>query len=60
MDYNKWLDRANQDIKVVEIIKHEGLEGLEDSFCYNCQQAAEKFLKALLIKNEKSYPKRMT
>jgi len=56
-DYAKWLDRARQDLKLIEIIYEEGLEGLEDSFCYMCQQAAEKLLKAFIVKNEKNGPR---
>jgi hypothetical protein len=33
-DYLKWLERAEQDLKLVDIIFKEGLKGLEDSFCY--------------------------
>lgn len=56
-DYTKWLDRAGQDIKLIDVIYKEGLEGLEDSFCYTCQQAAEKLLKAFIIKNERNVPR---
>lgn len=34
---------------MVEIIKSEGMEGLEDSSCYMCHQASEKLLKAFLL-----------
>jgi HEPN domain-containing protein len=57
IDYNKWLQRANQDFKLLEIIYTEGIEGLEDSFCYNCHQAAEKLLKAFILKSEKNIPR---
>jgi HEPN domain-containing protein len=56
-DYIKWLNRASQDIKMIESIKDDGLEGMEDSFCYLCHQAVEKLLKALVIKEEKSVQK---
>lgn len=56
-DYVKWLNRAEQDLRLIEIIYNEDLEGLEDSFCYMCQQASEKLLKALIVKNEKRVPK---
>ena len=56
-DYVKWLNRAEQDLRLIEIIYSEDLEGLEDSFCYMCQQASEKLLKALIVKNEKRVPK---
>ena len=56
-DYTKWMDRAGQDLRLIEVIYKEDLEGLEDSFCYMCQQAAEKLLKAFVVKNEKSVPR---
>lgn len=56
-DYAKWLSRAEQDLKLINIIYNGDLEGLEDSFCYMCQQASEKLLKAFIVKNEKKVPK---
>lgn len=56
-DYTKWLERANQDFRLIEIINREGIIGLEDSFCYICHQCAEKLLKAFIIKHEKTAPK---
>ena len=53
-DHNRWLERANQDLKMLNIINKEGLEGMEDSFCYITHQAAEKLLKAFIVKNERS------
>ncbi|MDO6353824.1 HEPN domain-containing protein [Caloramator sp. CAR-1] len=50
-DYKKWLQRAQQDLKVIELINKEGIEGIEDTFCYLCQQAAEKYLKAFILYN---------
>ena len=56
-DYKKWLGRARQDMKMLELIYNEGLEGMADSFCYICHQAIEKLLKAYIIKYEKMAPK---
>ncbi|HHW57825.1 MAG TPA: HEPN domain-containing protein [Clostridia bacterium] len=56
-DYKKWLKRAEQDYKIAETIKEEGIEGLEDSFCYICHQTAEKLLKAFLLYNSDFVPK---
>ena len=47
-DFAKWLERAGQDLKLVDVIYKESLEGFEDPFCYICQQAAE-ILSILLI-----------
>ena len=56
-DFLKWLERAEQDIKLIAVVNKEGLSGFEDSFCYLCQQAAEKLLKAFIIKNENNVPR---
>lgn len=45
IDYKKWFSRAEQDTKVLEYILDEGICGLEDTFCYLCQQAAERYIK---------------
>lgn len=56
-DYRRWLERANQDVKLLEATYRAGVEGTEDSFCYICHQAAEKLLKALLVKRERMAPR---
>jgi HEPN domain-containing protein len=56
-DHRKWFERAKQDLKMISLVYTEGLNGMEDSFCYLCHQAAEKLLKALLLKYEKTAPK---
>lgn len=56
-DYRKWLDRAEQDMKMICIIEKEGIEGIADTFCYICHQAAEKLFKAFLIKKGNAVPK---
>jgi HEPN domain-containing protein len=55
-DYRKWLERARQDLKLLEVVYLGGLNGIEDSFCYICHQAAEKLMKAFLVKHEKTVP----
>lgn len=53
-----WLIKADNDIKIIE---HELMlpesERVNDAICFHCQQAAEKYLKALLIFNESDVPK---
>lgn len=46
-----WLTRANEDIRVAEILLKEG--GLPNTICFHSQQAAEKHLKAYLAFQEK-------
>ena len=53
-----WLKKADNDIKIIE---HELMlpesEWVNDAICFHCQQAAEKYLKALLIFHESDVPK---
>lgn len=58
-DYLKnWIAKADNDLM---IIKHELFlpesEWVTDMICYHCQQAAEKYLKALLIYQDREIPK---
>jgi HEPN domain-containing protein len=52
INYQDWIDRAEQDMRVLKILKKNGFEDMEDSICYNCHQAAEKLLKAFLLLKE--------
>ena len=45
----EWINKAQKDIKTVEIMKE--YEDMTEIICFHCQQAVEKYLKALLIKN---------
>lgn len=45
----EWIDKANKDIKAVEKLKDE--LDITEIVCFHCQQAVEKYLKALLIYN---------
>ena len=53
VDYRKWIQRADQDKKMLEVIYETGIEGMEDSFCYICHQGTEKILKALILRYER-------
>ena len=44
---NGWLDRANADIALAEHLL-SGEAAFLDAIAFHCQQAAEKYLKALL------------
>lgn len=56
-DYLKWLERGLSDIRYLRIARENGLEGLENPFCYNAHQAAEKLLKSVLVKYDNSAPR---
>lgn len=51
----EWTIKADKDIKTVEIMKDIG--DVTEIVCFHCQQAVEKYLKALLIKNNKEVTK---
>ena len=44
---NEWIEKANKDIKAVEKLKDDN--EITEIICFHCQQAVEKYLKALLI-----------
>ncbi len=50
-----WINKAEKDIKTVEIMKE--YNDLTEIICFHCQQAVEKYLKALLIKNDEDITK---
>lgn len=43
-----WLLKAERDLGLASYAKDEGLD-YPDLICYHCQQAAEKYLKALVV-----------
>jgi len=53
----KWLLKANEDIAVIERLLEFEPEQYTSAICFHCQQAVEKFLKAVLIKNDIDFPK---
>jgi HEPN domain-containing protein len=53
---NLWIEKANQDVKTVEILIQSN-EGPSEIICFHCQQAAEKFLKAFLIDKNIEFPR---
>lgn len=57
INYQDWIRRAEQDIRVLRTLNKSGFEEMEDSVCYNCQQAAEKLLKAFLLMKENKFVK---
>lgn len=47
--YKEWLAKALQDMRSAHILYEHG--GDNDTVCYFCQQAAEKYLKGFLLKH---------
>ena len=52
---NEWLERANEDLRVAELLYHDG--GFLAPVAFHAQQAAEKFLKAYLSLLQVEFPK---
>lgn len=51
----EWIAKADKDIKTVEIMRD--IKDVTEIVCFHCQQATEKYLKVLLIKNNIDFPK---
>ena len=49
----EWLDHASNDLNSARFLTRMRPEPIE-IICYHCQQAAEKYLKALLIQQDKN------
>ena len=50
MLHEEWVEKAEGDYKTAVILKRQRKEPQYDAACYHCQQSAEKYLKAYLIK----------
>lgn len=51
----EWIEKADKDIRAVEKLKTE--KDITEITCFHCQQAVEKYLKALLIYNDQDIQK---
>ncbi len=52
-----WLKKAENDYQGAIDLSRRRKKPLPDLVCFHCQQSAEKYLKALLIQQEISFPK---
>jgi HEPN domain-containing protein len=53
---HQWLDRARKDLAAGEVLLKGGLEDYEN-VGFHAQQAAEKFIKAFLVRHQVEFPK---
>ena len=53
----EWLTKAEHDFEGAVDLSRRRKKPLPDLVCYHCQQAAEKYLKSILIFNAKAFPK---
>ena len=44
-----WVRKAERDFKVAQGLMRRWVAGYGDATCFHCQQAVEKYLKALLM-----------
>jgi HEPN domain-containing protein len=55
-NYLEWFQKADEDeLNAMSILKHR--DGTPSGVCFLSQQMAEKYLKGLLIYNNKNFPK---
>jgi HEPN domain-containing protein len=52
----QWLDKARKDLAAAEVLFKEEFEDYE-SVGFHAQQAAEKFIKAFLVRHQIEFPK---
>ena len=52
----QWLDRARRDLRAAAILLREDVQDYENAGLH-AQQAAEKFLKAFLVRYQIEFPK---
>jgi HEPN domain-containing protein len=53
-----WIQKAEADYQTARILLRQRKMFLPDNICWNCQQSAEKYLKAYLIHHAIDYPRR--
>jgi len=52
----QWLDRARKDLAAGDVLLKKGFEDYEN-VGFHAQQAAEKFIKAFLVRHQIEFPK---
>jgi HEPN domain-containing protein len=53
---NQWLQKADRDLAVAELLLDQGAAYYE-ALAFHCQQAGEKYLKALLTRHQVEFPR---
>lgn len=52
-----WIQKAEADYQAARILLRQRKTLLPDNICWNCQQSAEKYLKACLVRYTLDYPR---
>ena len=53
-----WIQKAEADYQNARILLRQRKTFMPDNICWSCQQSAEKYLKAYLIRRKIDYPRR--
>ena len=53
-----WIQKAEADFANARILMRQRKTFLPDNICWSCQQSAEKYLKAYLVRHMLDYPRR--
>jgi HEPN domain-containing protein len=53
-----WMQKAEADFANARILLRQRKTLLPDNICWSCQQSAEKYLKAYLVRHKLDYPRR--
>ncbi len=53
-----WTQKAEADFANARILLRQRKTFLPDNICWSCQQSAEKYLKAYLVRHKIEYPRR--
>lgn len=53
-----WIHKAESDFQNARILHRQRKTLLPDNICWSCQQSAEKYLKAYLVRHKLEYPRR--
>ncbi len=53
-----WIQKAEADFSNARILSRQRKTFLPDNICWSCQQSAEKYLKAYLVRHKLDYPRR--
>jgi len=54
----EWVQKAEADYQAARVLLRQRKTLLPDNICWNCQQSAEKYLKAYLVRHGIDYPRR--
>ncbi len=57
LEDDKWIVIAEEDARAAEVLFGTDRQAFKGAICFHCQQAAEKYLKACLVRRGIKFPK---